>query len=307
MARRSLLTRSLALAGLSLLAVTVGCGGTEPANQPTPSPTAVPTPTATATPTSTASPTPSASPSTPAAVVTDVHVYLVQGEKLVAAHRAPQVKGGAVLRAALTELFQGPNPFERSVGLTSAVPAGTVLNDVALSAGTATVDVSRAYESGGGTLSMGLRLAQVVYTATQFPTVQRVVFRLDGQPVTVFSGEGIVIDHPATRAQFEELVPAILIDSPGIGETVRSGPLTIRGEANVFEAVLFVAVTDWDGRVVAEQRVMATSGTGTGGTFSVTVTTAQPMKGVGEVLAWSLSAKDGSRINVLEYPVHVQP
>ena len=37
---------------------------------------------------------------------------------------------------------------------------------------------------------MQTRLAQVVYTLTQFPTVDGVVFSLDGEPIDVLGGEG---------------------------------------------------------------------------------------------------------------------
>ncbi len=287
---RSVTGRLVVLAAATSL-LAAACGGATPATDTSPSPSDT-----------TAAPSPS-----PSAVATGLHVFLVQGDTLVSAYREPLVRGSAVLRAALTELLAGPTAFDRDVGLTTAVPDGTTLRDVSVADGTATVDLDAAYESGGGSLSMTLRLAQVVWTATQFPSVDRVGFRIDGTPVTVFGGEGIVLDHPATRAQFEDVLPAILVESPGVGETVPGGSVTVSGSANVFEAVLFVAVTDWDGRIVAQQRVQATSGTGTRGTFSVTLDAEQPQAGVGAVHAWSLSPKDGSRINVVELPVHVAP
>ena len=54
---------------------------------------------------------------------------------------------------------------------------------------------------------MEARLGQVVYTLTQFPTVQKVRFELDGRPVNVFSSEGIVLDHPVGRSDYQDLSP----------------------------------------------------------------------------------------------------
>ncbi len=51
---------------------------------------------------------------------------------------------------------------------------------------------------------MQARLAQVVYTITQFPTVKGVVFSLDGEPIDVLGGEGIIIDQPLTRRDYAE-------------------------------------------------------------------------------------------------------
>ncbi len=46
---------------------------------------------------------------------------------------------------------------------------------------------------------MFARLAQVVYTLTEFDTVKDVRFMLDGEPVDVFSGEGILLEEPVGR------------------------------------------------------------------------------------------------------------
>jgi spore germination protein GerM len=55
---------------------------------------------------------------------------------------------------------------------------------------------------------MDLRLAQVVYTLMQFPSVKAVNFSLDGKPVTVFGSEGIVLDHPQERSDYEDVAPS---------------------------------------------------------------------------------------------------
>ena len=70
---------------------------------------------------------------------------------------------------------------------------------------------------GGGSLSMLTRLAQVVFTLTQFPQIDAVVFRIEGQRVTVFSGEGIALDRAQTRADSENVLPAIFVDGPAYG------------------------------------------------------------------------------------------
>ena len=64
---------------------------------------------------------------------------------------------------------------------------------------------------------MQYRLAQVVYTLTQFSTVKSVVFQIEGQTVTVFGGEGIVLDGPVGRADFDDQLPSIFVDRPAYG------------------------------------------------------------------------------------------
>ena len=73
---------------------------------------------------------------------------------------------------------------------------------VSIRNGVATVDLSTEFDSGGGTASMEYRLAQVVYTLTQYSTVRSVVFQVEGQTVTVFGSEGIVLDGPVGRADY---------------------------------------------------------------------------------------------------------
>ena len=96
----------------------------------------------------------------------DVKIYLLRGERLAIAHR--QVPSPAVLRGALSEVLAGPTAAERDSGLHSEIPDGTELRDVTLAEGLATLDLGATYESGGGSLSMTARVAQVVFTATQF-------------------------------------------------------------------------------------------------------------------------------------------
>ena len=59
----------------------------------------------------------------------------------------------------------------------SAIPAGTRLLGLSIAGQIATVDLSSEFESGGGATSVLGRLAQVVYTLTQFPTVTSVSSR----------------------------------------------------------------------------------------------------------------------------------
>jgi germination protein M len=172
-----------------------------------------------------------------------------------------------VATAAVDALIAGPSRAERAGGLTSAVPAGTRLLGIAIHGGVATVDLTSEYQSGGGSRSMQLRLGQVVYTLTQFPTVRRVRFRLDGTPVNVFSSEGIVLDHPVGRRDYADLLPAITVETPKDGARVAS-PVRVSGSANVFEANVTVQVLDAKGHVLQKTFTSASCGTGCRGSYS---------------------------------------
>lgn len=251
-------------------------------------------------PTSTSVPAPSTTSTTsPTPTETiGVRVYFVDEDRLASAFRR-MTATKAVATAALTELLAGPAAAD---GMTSAVPGGTRLLGVAVADGVATVDLSGEFGSGGGSLSMLLRVGQVVYTATQFPTVQRVAFRIDGTPVSVLGGEGLLLSAYDTRRDFEDVLPAIFVDSPAAGEPVTS-PLRVRGTADVFEAQFTLELRDGSGRVALTRPVMATSGTGTRGSFDVVVNLPRGLNGPGTVVVFDASAKDGSRTLVEEVPV----
>lgn len=302
-------------AGLTvvLLVALVGflgaCSGRDDDGDETP--TAVPTggtesPTGTAGPgeTATAGPgTPTVSP-TAAVEEMDLSVFFMRGEKVGPVVRTVG-RTVATGRAAIEELLKGPSDQDRDFGMTTAVPEGTKLLGLEISNKVATIDLSREFESGGGTLSMQARLAQVVYTLTQFPTVETVIFEVEGQRVTAFGGEGINLSDPVGPADFEDVTPILLVLTPRAGEKV-STPVRVTGTANAFEATFQMEVVDARGVIVAEETVTATSGTGTRGTFDVTVSFPVEREGWGAVIVFELSPRDGSRTNLVEVPVFIE-
>ncbi|HEY4189376.1 MAG TPA: Gmad2 immunoglobulin-like domain-containing protein, partial [Candidatus Limnocylindrales bacterium] len=186
------------------------------------------------------------------------------------------------------------------------VPDGTRLLGLSIKDGIATVDLSAEFESGGVRASILGRLAQVVYTLTQFPTVDGVTFELDGAPVTVFGGTGIVLDHPVGRDDYTDQLPAIFMDRPAWGAAL-GHPGRVSGLANVFEATFRVRLTDAKGAVVVDRQVMASCGTGCWGTFKVDLAYTVASGQYGTLRVYDRSAKDGSPENVTEYPVWLTP
>ncbi len=275
-----------------------------PSDEPSTSPSASPPsaqPSASPTGKPPATPTPAATP----AGTTTVKAYLLLGEHLVPVARVVP-KTQAVARAAIEQLLLGPTNAEAKAGIGSTIPEGVLLLGITIRDGLATIDLSREFESGGGTASMTGRLAQVVYTLTQFPSVDRVSFELDGEPVTVFSGEGIILDAPSSRDDYLSSLPSIFVDIPAWGGTV-GNPARITGVANVFEATFRMKILDSSGRTLVDEMVMATCGTGCWGTFDVTLPYTVGSKQVGRVVSYNLSAKDGSIEDLRSYPVTLVP
>jgi hypothetical protein len=198
-----------------------------------------------------------------------VKVYFLRDERLAIAHR--QVPGPEVLRGALTALMAGPTAEELGAGLVTAVPAATGLLDVNLADGLATVDLSSEYESGGGSLSMTARIAQVVFTATQFDNADRVLFWLDGGPIEFLGGEGITLDEPQARMDVGwAFTGGVIVDTPSPGATV-SSPFRVTGEGDVYEGEFPIEI--WrDGVIIAQVAPVRAGAWGTWADFEATVT-----------------------------------
>jgi hypothetical protein len=212
--------------------------------------------------------------------------------------------------SAMGQLLAGVGEGASSMpALSSAIPVGTSITGVAIEEATGIVSVylSGEFGSGGGTLSMMGRLGQVVYTLTAIDGVNGVRFYVDDQLTTVFGGEGIIIPDPATRADFEGLLPAILIESPTYGDVATGNPLVARGTANVFEATVSLALTDGEGLIIWEGLTTATCGTGCRGDWEVSIPYEVDAPQMGSLMVWEASARDGSQTNVREHPVWLVP
>lgn len=300
----------LTAATVALTAVCVGCGPSMTADSerrvPEPSTIEPTTPITPVTPTETPpadGTEPTAAPA-PTAPGLGLRIYLVRDEKVgVAARQVP--KTAQVAQAAMRELLAGPSASERSWGFSTTIPAGTRLNGVTVRDGLATVDLSPEFERGGGSLSMQLRAAQVVFTLTQFRSVNRVAFRIDGKPLRMLGGEGLILDPPTTRSDYPDVTPAILVEGPTPGSLI-SSPLRTWGTSNTFEGTVQLRIVGPNGTNLVQRHFQSKGGMGIWGPFDVTTAYAPAVAGEGEVVLYEDSARDGSDINVVRVPVRFE-
>ena len=95
----------------------------------------------------------------------------------------------------------------------------------------------------------------------------------------------------------------ILVKEPLANTRVRS-PLTISGEASVFEAALIWQVTDTAGRVLASGFTTASAGAPAKGTFSITATYQDPPSDIiGFAEVYTRSPKDGEIDEIVRVPL----
>lgn len=257
---------------------------------------------------STGSPTvrPAASPEPspteePAGETMSLEVWFAYGAGLFVVHRTVPASP-RVGTAALEALLAGPTEEERAADVFSAVPDGTELRSLTIEGGVATVDLSAAFEAAGGTFGETMRLGQLVYTLTQFPTVEGVVLEIEGRRADVFGGHGILLDLPMERRDYADLLPPILVEQPEIEQEV-SSPVTIAGTADVFEATVSIRILDAEGREIVRTFTTATCGTGCRGDFEERVRFEVGETQPGTIVVYESSAEDGSPIHVVEIPV----
>jgi germination protein M len=101
------------------------------------------------------------------------------------------------LRDALESLLSGPDEKDRAKGLVTGIPPETRLRSVSVKDGVATIDLSESFRfTASGVEGLTAELRQVVATATEFPTVQKVQILIEGKKVQYLGTEGIRIDEP---------------------------------------------------------------------------------------------------------------
>jgi germination protein M len=110
----------------------------------------------------------------------------------------------APLTATLGALLQGPTTAEVNQGLISLISPQTRINSVYIKGSTAYIDVNEAFRFNSlGKEGMIAELKQVVYTATEFPTVKNVQILVEGEVTKYLGPEGVAIDKPLSRESFQ--------------------------------------------------------------------------------------------------------
>lgn len=195
---------------------------------------------------------------------------------------APEVRGVVsqpnIASVTINQLFEGTES-----DLTTAIPPETRLRRLSIAGGVASIELAPP-------LTDREALAQIAYTLTQFETVKRVAF--NGQ-------------RPVGRAAFEQQTPAILVLSPLPGEDVEPG-FEASGTANTFEANFNYELRDATDKILTENFVTATSGSGTRGTFRFTVPYEVDAPQEGRLVVFESSAASGSRINEVSIPLRLR-
>ena len=234
------------------------------------------------------------------------NIYLIRGGKVVVVGR--NAVGPDVPEVAIHILLGGPQgSIERGLGDSTAIPDGTTINSITSTNGVATVDLSANFTAPASKLVMQERFAQIVYTLTGFPNIDSVRFLVNGTPIAVVGSAGKLIGNVG-RVAFDTVTPHILVESPTPGATIHS-PVTVTGTAATFEQAVNYTILGPDGQTIASGVTTAgpVGATGEQGAFSFTAAYTLGQSGLGRIVVYQVSAKDGSDVDVVQIPVQIQP
>ena len=209
----------------------------------------------------------------------------------------------AVGRKAIEALLDGPTAEERAAKVGTSINAGTRLLDLTIDDSVATVDLDSTFIAKETLASVVSSLGQVVYTLTQFDSVQGVVFEVEGDPFfesfgdpgwTSNGGRTSSISFPSSwsrardrRARLESR------DDRGHGGRVRGGGVDRDPRRERRHGGVHVH----DGHC----------GTGCRGSYTTDVEYSVGTRQPGTIRVYEVSAMDGSSIHIVEIPVMLTP
>jgi hypothetical protein len=111
----------------------------------------------------------------------------------------------APLQNTVTSLLAGPTTAEKARGLTTLIPEGTTLINAAMQGSTAVLNFNENFMFNTyGAEGYLAQLRQIIWTATEFPSVKNVQFLIEGQRVD-FLGDNIRLDKPISREDLGQI------------------------------------------------------------------------------------------------------
>jgi hypothetical protein len=144
--------------------------------------------------------------------------------------------------------------------------------------------VALALAACGGNLAVASPTVTARPSASPTPTI------VSASPTALVSARGfITVSRPAANARLRP-------------------PITISGDASVFEAALTWRITDSAGRVLASGHMNASAGAPARGDYTITATFPAPASDtIAIVEVYELSPRDGSIDEIVRVPVVITP
>lgn len=208
-------------------------------------------------------------------------------------------------------LLAGPLGEDVELGLHTSLPSDARLRSLDVVGSEIIADFSKEFTVGSDPIEAQARLAQVVYTLTQFPTVQSIEILIEGEPEATMGASGVVIKAVLSRADFEfggdyeTFAPTVLIESPRPGQQSAGNGVEVSGSAFTFEAAVYLEALAATGEVMAPETYFMADRIDENmkGTFSVWLDFESDLLGDITLRAFDISAESGEAVGVTEVPI----
>lgn len=257
---------------------------------------------------------PSSSPTASQGTIEVTIYYVVEGtdDLFLTPERHQISKTQAIARAALEELLHGTAQDEDH---TVPIPKAATINNVVIKDKVATVDWSaEVLEGSGGARVEELAIQSVVYTLTEFTTIAKVRFTVEGKTsgkasngrqIEDFWGHDGLSDQPWVREPVLDVLAPITLWTPLEGAS-SSGTLKLSGLAQTFEANVGIILRDAKGKIVVQTSATALEAAPAREPFTKKITFTPPATPA----QWTLqviedSAMDGSVIFMEDRTIQV--
>lgn len=148
--------------------------------------------------------TPSSPTTTTAPPSQFVEIYFLKGQRLVIVSRAAYAP--VSVRSAVKALVEGPTTAEAATGFQSPISTAAPIEVSHLATPTVDVSVGSTFTSLSGR-DQTVAIAQLVFTITAFPEVNKVRVFMNGKPVEVPTANGTIGKGPLTKDQFAAIAP----------------------------------------------------------------------------------------------------
>jgi len=136
---------------------------------------------------------------------TVVQLYLFDSDSSALVPVTRQVSAAGI-EAVAAELEAGPTASESFLGLRSALTDIDAIDSVDIDGSTALVDLNDSFTTLGGSDQI-VAIAQLVFTVTEQPTLDRLIISVNGETVEVPRDDGTLTRDPLTRADYRSFSP----------------------------------------------------------------------------------------------------
>jgi germination protein M len=148
---------------------------------------------------------PSPDPTKPNRLMADLYFITVNSDGRIHARNVvrPVYYDSSPLTETINALIAGPTGDELDSGLLNLIPEGTALLSAHVEDGVAYLNFNQAFRFNSmGAEGTVAQLLQIIYSSTEFPTVDSVQFLVEGEQLEYLTGEGIYIGEPLGRDTF---------------------------------------------------------------------------------------------------------